>query len=225
MGHHKGLSQWYDPEATLRDTTTMEIPADISGLSIEQLLEQQQLISKAIEARRAEQRTAGLKKILEIMLELGLRPKELANALADMQGTPEAAFDAPVSVTVTGKQGGSRSRIEPSIVPVVVEQEAAQNVRTVAVQGERRDASTVTQSRAVGRPARAKDGVEGRGKKDGGVRQASVTTLKPFKGGHKVVQKYRDPETGNGWSGMGLKPRWLIEKLADGAKLEDFLIG
>lgn len=40
----------------------------------------------------------------------------------------------------------------------------------------------------------------------------------------KVAQQYRDPETGDGWSGRGLQPRWLKAKLEAGAKLEDFRI-
>jgi DNA-binding protein H-NS len=40
----------------------------------------------------------------------------------------------------------------------------------------------------------------------------------------KVAQQYRDPETGDGWSGRGLQPRWLKAKIEAGAKLEDFRI-
>ena len=38
----------------------------------------------------------------------------------------------------------------------------------------------------------------------------------------KVKMKYRDGD--NAWSGRGSQPRWLREKLAGGAKLEDFLV-
>lgn len=39
----------------------------------------------------------------------------------------------------------------------------------------------------------------------------------------KVAPKYRN-EKGETWTGRGKKPRWLTAALADGAKLEDFLI-
>lgn len=38
----------------------------------------------------------------------------------------------------------------------------------------------------------------------------------------KVLPKYRDPTTGDTWSGRGLQPRWLKVKLAAGAKLTEF---
>lgn len=44
-------------------------------------------------------------------------------------------------------------------------------------------------------------------------------------GRRRVAPKYRDPENPGGtWSGRGLQPRWLRERLEAGAKLEDFLI-
>ena len=41
--------------------------------------------------------------------------------------------------------------------------------------------------------------------------------------GKKAVIKYCD-ESGNSWSGRGLKPKWLVAALAIGKKLEDFLV-
>jgi DNA-binding protein H-NS len=35
--------------------------------------------------------------------------------------------------------------------------------------------------------------------------------------------KYRNPETGEMWSGRGLKPRWLIQALAAGRTLDEYL--
>lgn len=40
----------------------------------------------------------------------------------------------------------------------------------------------------------------------------------------KVPPKYRDPATGQTWSGRGLQPTWLRQAQAGGAKLNDFLI-
>jgi DNA-binding protein H-NS len=39
--------------------------------------------------------------------------------------------------------------------------------------------------------------------------------------GYKVAPKYRDPETGDTWTGRGKQPRWLQAKLAHGAHLID----
>lgn len=43
-------------------------------------------------------------------------------------------------------------------------------------------------------------------------------------GGSKVAAKYRDPATGDSWSGRGLKPKWLSAALASGRTLADFAI-
>lgn len=42
--------------------------------------------------------------------------------------------------------------------------------------------------------------------------------------GAKVPAKYRDPATGQTWSGRGLHPKWLKAALAGGAKLTDFAL-
>ena len=42
--------------------------------------------------------------------------------------------------------------------------------------------------------------------------------------GAKVTPKYRDPATGEAWSGRGLQPKWLKAKIAAGAELESFRI-
>lgn len=43
-------------------------------------------------------------------------------------------------------------------------------------------------------------------------------------GSGKVAPKFRNPATGDTWSGRGLQPNWLKSALAGGAKLEDFRI-
>lgn len=40
----------------------------------------------------------------------------------------------------------------------------------------------------------------------------------------KVAAKYRNPSTGDAWSGRGLKPRWLRAELDAGRKLEEFAV-
>ena len=40
----------------------------------------------------------------------------------------------------------------------------------------------------------------------------------------KVAAKYRDPATGNTWSGRGLKPNWLKAALDGGKTLADFAV-
>lgn len=43
-------------------------------------------------------------------------------------------------------------------------------------------------------------------------------------GGKKVAAKYRDPASGQTWTGRGLKPKWLTAALASGKSLEDFTL-
>jgi DNA-binding protein H-NS len=42
--------------------------------------------------------------------------------------------------------------------------------------------------------------------------------------GKKVAPKYRNPDTGETWTGRGLQPNWLKTALAGGKKLGDFAI-
>lgn len=39
-----------------------------------------------------------------------------------------------------------------------------------------------------------------------------------------VAAKYRNPSTGEAWSGRGMQPRWLRSALQSGGKLEDFAL-
>jgi len=49
------------------------------------------------------------------------------------------------------------------------------------------------------------------------------TTDKPKK---EVSIKYQDPDNkANSWSGRGIRPKWLKEKLTAGSNIEDFLVG
>ncbi|MDB5998745.1 MAG: histone family protein nucleoid-structuring protein [Rhizobacter sp.] len=42
--------------------------------------------------------------------------------------------------------------------------------------------------------------------------------------GSKVAAKFRNPATGDTWSGRGLQPKWLKTALAAGKKVEDFSV-
>jgi len=42
--------------------------------------------------------------------------------------------------------------------------------------------------------------------------------------GKKVAPKYRNPDTGETWTGRGLQPNWLKSALASGKKLSDFAL-
>ena len=46
----------------------------------------------------------------------------------------------------------------------------------------------------------------------------------PRKTSAKVAPKYRNPATGDTWSGRGLKPKWLTTALAGGASIADFAL-
>jgi len=39
-----------------------------------------------------------------------------------------------------------------------------------------------------------------------------------------VAAKYRNPATGESWSGRGRAPRWLAEEMAKGRSKDEFLI-
>ena len=56
--------------------------------------------------------------------------------------------------------------------------------------------------------------------------RAATAPAKPKAGGSggKVPAKYRDPSTGDSWSGRGLHPKWLRAALARGAQLSDFAV-
>lgn len=54
-----------------------------------------------------------------------------------------------------------------------------------------------------------------------GAIKLATTTEAPAK---KVAAKYRNPATGESWTGRGLKPKWLAQALADGKSLEEFLL-
>ena len=41
--------------------------------------------------------------------------------------------------------------------------------------------------------------------------------------GRKVLPKYRSP-SGETWAGRGVKPKWMVEALKKGKKMEKFLI-
>lgn len=67
-----------------------------------------------------------------------------------------------------------------------------------------------------GRQSQAKGEPQATGEDEGSSVKRGKTTA--------VAQKFRDPESGLGWSGRGLQPRWLKQKLEAGASLEDFRI-
>lgn len=50
------------------------------------------------------------------------------------------------------------------------------------------------------------------------------SALAPRKAIGKVAAKYRNPATGDTWSGRGLKPNWLRAALDAGRKIEDFTV-
>lgn len=58
---------------------------------------------------------------------------------------------------------------------------------------------------------------------DAAPRRSAAGSAKARRSGGKVAIKYRDSE-GNAWSGRGSQPRWLVAALAEGHKLEEFLV-
>jgi DNA-binding protein H-NS len=58
---------------------------------------------------------------------------------------------------------------------------------------------------------------------DLGTRSMPVPQPKKANGG-KVAAKFRDPVTGDSWSGRGLQPKWLKAALVAGRSLSDFSV-
>jgi DNA-binding protein H-NS len=48
---------------------------------------------------------------------------------------------------------------------------------------------------------------------------------KPVKARKPVAVKYRNPETGETWTGRGKAPKWLAAELAKGRNREQFAVG
>lgn len=59
---------------------------------------------------------------------------------------------------------------------------------------------------------------------DLGSRGSTVAPSKARGTGAKVPAKYRDPASGQTWSGRGLHPKWLKAALSNGAQLSDFAL-
>lgn len=53
---------------------------------------------------------------------------------------------------------------------------------------------------------------------------AAAAPKKTKAAGKKVAAKYRNPATGDTWSGRGLKPKWLTAALAAGKSITDFAL-
>lgn len=68
-----------------------------------------------------------------------------------------------------------------------------------------------------GRQSKRSSGKPGR--VNGGTQPSGGAALK----GKKVPIKYRD-QNGNTWTSRGSQPKWLVAELANGRKIEDFLI-
>ena len=63
------------------------------------------------------------------------------------------------------------------------------------------------------------------GKGRGQAKSARATqAAKPGKSRTKVAAKYRDPATGNTWTGRGKTPNWLSTKLAAGKTKADYAV-
>lgn len=60
---------------------------------------------------------------------------------------------------------------------------------------------------------------------DRAVSYVDATTKPAFRGASGgVMPKYRDPETGQCWSGRGLRPRWVVQAMESGKTLQDLVV-
>jgi DNA-binding protein H-NS len=57
-----------------------------------------------------------------------------------------------------------------------------------------------------------------------GLTIADLSARAVSKPAAKVAAKYRNQATGDTWSGRGLQPNWLKKALAEGRRIEDFLV-
>ena len=53
---------------------------------------------------------------------------------------------------------------------------------------------------------------------------AKTSSPRASTSGRKVAAKYRDPVSGQTWTGRGLKPKWLSAALEAGKQLNDFAV-
>jgi DNA-binding protein H-NS len=53
---------------------------------------------------------------------------------------------------------------------------------------------------------------------------AGAASKKSANAGKKVAAKYRNPSTGETWTGRGLQPKWLQAAIASGQQVEEFAI-
>jgi DNA-binding protein H-NS len=53
---------------------------------------------------------------------------------------------------------------------------------------------------------------------------AKAPSARASTSGRKVAAKYRDPVSGQTWTGRGLKPKWLAAALESGKQLSDFAV-
>lgn len=102
-------------------------------------------------------------------------------------------------------------QVDVAAVKQRLKNEAAQRVPKAAAKKPAKPAATPETALA----AALKDAKPARPAKP--AKKAS-TTVKPS----KVLIKYRDPATGNTWTGRGLQPAWLKAELAKGRALSEF---
>lgn len=59
---------------------------------------------------------------------------------------------------------------------------------------------------------------------EAGGKRAGAGAGRSTSAGTKVAPKYRNNETGETWTGRGIKPKWLQAAIASGKTLESFAI-
>ncbi len=59
---------------------------------------------------------------------------------------------------------------------------------------------------------------------EAGAKRVASGTGRSATAGTKVAAKYRNNDTGETWTGRGIKPKWLQAAIAGGKSLEDFAI-
>lgn len=129
---------------------------------------------------------------------------------------PAAVEDAPVTQAPEPKKLslGELRKVQDELQRQM--QAVAQSIAAAQAESRR---TIITQVRALVREHNLQQAdvfPVGRAAADAGAPKA--------KGKGIVEAKFHDQETGDVWSGRGLKPRWLTARLDAGANLEDFRI-
>lgn len=167
----------------------------------------------------AVQTQAAIERVRDDVLNFGLRPEDIFP-----QGWPTGAEKAPANgmgfVSSTGETWSGRGRRPKWLVEALEQGADLEDFRRSGGEPSRRPHPGVAAPEPP-KTTKSRDAIRARpsGNEFAPPSQSKVTAL-PDRTSASVA-KYGD-QRGGTWSGKGRRPRWLVEALAAGARLEDF---